>query len=129
MAISHSLNIFTRIANVRVSLKEDKIKDNPLEIAHLNDFNINWETSPDTTDLSFEIFDPIFDQLLTSTDSHEINKLLNEVVDKISALIASIYIYSEGSKQEDINEVLLDPIHYQPEIYRKSFPLRDKFIK
>lgn len=129
MAISHSLNIFTRIANVRVSLKEDKIKDNPLEIAHLNDFNISWETSPDTTDLSFEIFDPIFDQLLTSTDSHEINKLLNEVVDKISALIASIYIYSESSNQEDINEVLLDPIHYQPGIYRKSFPLRDKFIK
>lgn len=127
--ITHTLGIFDRVVNVKVTLKEDKIKDDPLEIEPLECFDIEWGVNPDVSDLAFEIFNPIFDKLLNEKDPQEIKSILSDVGSNIKTLIEAIYKFSEGEHQKEINEVLLDPIHYVPDIYEKAFPIRKKFIK
>lgn len=128
-SILYALNIFNRIVNVKVTLKLEKMKENPLENACLDDFNIEWISNPDLSNLAFEIFDPVFDKLLTIKDSVEINNLLNEVGDEISCAIQLITQFTDGSIEKEINEGFINPIRYIPDVYPKSMQLRDKLIK
>ncbi|KAK8842713.1 hypothetical protein M9Y10_025574 [Tritrichomonas musculus] len=128
-SISNCLSLLNQSYQLDISFKSDKMKENLLENANLDDFKIEWKENPDFSELSFEIFDPVFDKLMTLTDSHKINDLLNDVDEALLTLLKMNFNYTEGSIEKVVNDSYIDSIHVFPQAYKKSVPIKEKFIK
>ncbi|KAK8880599.1 hypothetical protein M9Y10_003279 [Tritrichomonas musculus] len=128
-SISSALRTSDCICNFKVQIKSEKIKENPFENARLEDFDIIWNPKPDLSNLAFEIFDPIYEKLLTIKDPHEINELLKEIKKPLSFYFVTCNAFTEGSIDNEVDEFFTDPIYNVSAFYRKSFPIKDKFVK
>ena len=127
-SISSALRTCDGIANLILTIKKDKIVSNSFETVYFDDIDINWYSLPDLTDLSFEYFNPIYEKLLTMTDPHEINKLIKEIKSPLCLILQST-ANSEGSVKDVVDQFFDDPIYNVPLNYRKSLPIKDKFVE
>lgn len=62
-------------------------------------------------------------------DPHEINELLKEIKKPLSFYFVTCNTFTEGSIDNEVDEFYTDPIYNVSTFYRKSFPIKDKFVK
>lgn len=128
-AISFSLSLFSRLHNLKVTLNPDKMINNPLENAKLGDFDIEWKSNPNISELAFQLFDPIFDKMMTIEDPHEMDDLLKEIGSSLVNVIESIPEVTKGSVENEVSYALVDSLHDLTQLHRDSVPFKEKFLK